>query len=125
MEATEKRVGCLGVHLKLFFVKSAFDMKKNIKLMFFLVFSDGFNMLMSKKKKTMKFFLFRCIFKRETILKNTLHHNLKHNISKTFKNFSAFLMVVILPSQRQDELYCCRLLLTMPFLRYIYDIHTS
>jgi len=48
---------------------------KNIKLVFY-------DVLMSKKKKNLKKKLFWCIFKQKILLKNTLHHNIKHPCKK-------------------------------------------
>jgi hypothetical protein len=46
--------------------------------MMFLVFSDGFNELMSKMKKKLKKIHFDAFFKRKTLLKSTIHYNPKH-----------------------------------------------
>jgi len=61
--------------------KTAFEcvwLEKTLNWCFFLVLSNGFDVLMSKMKNKSEKKLFWCIFKRKVLLKCTLHHNTKH-----------------------------------------------
>jgi len=79
LRATFVERRCLSNLMLLFFgiFKSIFGLK-NIKLIF-LVFFYYFDVLISKIKNKLKKKLFWFIFKQKTILKSTLHHNLKHS----------------------------------------------